>query len=138
MKNFISLLMIFLLISCAHQPILDQNDKYRTAGKEQAETDIKACRKEAEDYLDQYKASRAAKAAVRQGAVGGAIGAATGAIFGHGLKSIGVGALIGAGVGAAFGGGSVLAGDKVTPDQIKQRYMINCLNKQGYSVLGWE
>jgi hypothetical protein len=41
-------------------------------------------------------------------------------------------------VGAAFGGGSVLAGDKVTPDQVKQRYEVNCLGKQGYSVIGWE
>jgi len=133
------MLILFSLVSCVtYQPILDQNEKYLVTPKEKTDSDIKVCRKEAEDYLDQYKARRAAKATARQAVVGGAIGAASGAIFGRGLKSIGVGALVGAGVGAIIGGGSVLASDKITPDQIKQRYMINCLGKEGYSVLGWE
>jgi outer membrane lipoprotein SlyB len=45
-------------------------------------------------------------------------------------KSAGVGAAIGAGGGAAAGA--------LSPDEIKHRYVNQCLADQGYRVLGWD
>lgn len=143
MKNFLKSLVIFSisfsLLSCAsYDPILNQNEKYLRAGKERANQDVKVCKKAADDYLNQYKAKRAAKEAGRKAVIGGVIGAASGAIWGKSLKSAAIGTAIGAGVGAAIGGLSVAGEDKVKPDQIKQRYVGDCLGKEGYEVLGWE
>ncbi len=138
-QNFVILLSIFSLASCSsYKPIFYQNQTYLNNGKEIAEKDSESCSTEADEYLKQYKARRAAKEAGRKAVIGGVVGAASGAIFGRGLKSTLVGTAIGAGVGAAMGALSVAGEDKVKPDQMKQRYVTNCLNKKGYEVLGWE
>jgi len=137
-KFFVILFTSLALISCSsYRPIFEQNSKFMEVGEDKANEDFKLCKKAAEDYLDKYKAERAAKEAGRKAVIGGVIGTATGAIWGRGLKSALSGSLIGAGVGAAIGGLSVLGEDKVSPDKMKQRYIINCLGQKGYSVIGW-
>lgn len=131
-------LILVLAASCSYRPILDPHGRYKEVGKAQSEEDIDECSKEADDYLDQYKAERAAREAGRKAVIGGVIGAGSGALFGRTLKSGLVGAAVGAAIGAAAGALSVAGEDKVTPSQIKQRYMVNCLGMKGYSVIGWK
>lgn len=137
--SFVALILISSLSSCSsYRPIFYQNQTYLQNGKEAADQEAKRCSAEAEEYLKQFKARRAAKEAGRNAVIGGVIGTATGAIFGRSLKSTLIGTAIGAGVGAAMGALSVAGEDKVKPDVLKQRYITNCLNKRGYEVLGWE
>ncbi|MBM5782206.1 MAG: cell envelope biogenesis protein OmpA [Pelagibacterales bacterium] len=137
-KNLILILICSSLISCSYQPILDQNEKYLQTGQIEAEEDIKSCTNQAEQYLKQYKAQRAAKEAARQGITGAVIGGIFGFIFGNNTKSLLTGLAVGAGVGAASGALGVAGEGKITPDQIKQRYITNCLARKGYSVIGWQ
>jgi hypothetical protein len=142
MKNHLSKLLILTIItlsisSCSYRPILDHNDKYNAVGEEKADADIKVCKKEAADYLDKYKAERVAKEAGRKAIIGSVIGTAAGLIWGGGIRSVLGGAAIGAGAGGVIGGLSEAGKGQVSPDEIKQRYMTNCLNGKGYSVIGW-
>lgn len=142
MFKFLKITIIFTtflsLISCSsYKPILDQNEKYLAVGEKQAQQDIDSCKKDADDYLDKYKAERAMKEAGRKAVIGGVIGTVAGAIFGGGIKSALVGTAIGAGAGGAIGGLSVAGEDNVEPDVIKQRYITNCLGRKGYSIIGW-
>lgn len=138
MKKISTILLILSLASCAsYKPILDQNAKYSSTNEEQRQSDIDLCKKEASDYLDKFKAERAAREAGRKAIIGGVVGTVFGAISGKNLKSTLVGTAIGAGVGAAVGALSVAGEDKVKPDTIKQHYIGNCLAKKGYSVIGW-
>jgi len=138
MKIFLILILSVSLISCSYKPIFDPNAKYLAVGKQRADSDFEICRKEAKDYLDQYKARRAAKEAARKAALGGVSGAIAGAIWGNNTKSTLIGAAIGAGAGAVMGAVSVAGEDKIKPDQMQQDYIVRCLAKDGYSVLGWE
>lgn len=138
MKILASLMIILSLISCSYRPILNPNEQYLKAGKEKADKDIDRCTKEAKEYLKQFKARRAAKETVRKGAIGTGIGAITGAITGGNMRSTMGGGLIGLGVGAVVGAAGVIGEDKIKPDQMKQRYVAECLGKDGYSVIGWE
>jgi uncharacterized membrane protein len=147
MKNFIkiSLKNIFILLfslslitSCSYHPILDQNARYMQSSEEEAQQNIDVCTEKADKYLKQYKAKRAAKQAARSGVIGAVFGGIFGFIFGNNTKSLLTGLAVGAGVGAVTGGLSVAGEGKVTPDQIKQRYVTNCLAREGYSVIGWE
>jgi len=138
MKKIATILLIFLLFSCAsYKPIFDQNDKYFSTNEEQRQSDADSCKKEASEYLDKLKAERAAREAGRKAIIGGVIGTAIGAISGKNLKSTLTGGVIGAGIGAVAGALAVAGEDKVKPDVIKQRYISNCLAKKGYSVIGW-
>ena len=137
MKKSISLILIFFLVACSYKPILDQNAKYISVGQEQADVDIEECTKMADDYLDKYKAERALKEAGRKSIIGAFFGAITGFILGGSGESALIGTAIGAGSGAVVGGASVAGEGKVTPDQIKQHYISNCLAREGYQVIGW-
>ena len=137
-KFFIIILCFSLTASCSYRPILDQNSKYLEVGEEVAQKDIDLCSAKADEYLKQYKAQRAGKEAVRKGVVGAIFGAAFGLIFGNNTKSLLTGLAVGASVGAASGALGVAGEGKVAPDQIKERYVNNCLAKQGYEVIGWQ
>jgi len=143
MKNIIKIIITALLlpalISCSsYKPILDQNNKYIQVGEEAAGQDIKQCSKDAENYLEKYKAERMRKEAGRKAIIGGIFGAITGTLFGGNIKSLAAGTLIGAGIGAGMGALSVAGEDKVKPDYIKQNYITNCLARKGYQVIGWQ
>ena len=137
-KKLITLFSLLSIVACSYRPILDPHGKYLEVGQAQAEEDIDACKEEAEAYLDQYKAERAAREAGRKSIVGGVIGTGVGFLSGGNSKSTLLGTAIGAGAGAMLAGLSVLGEDKVTPDQMKQRYMTTCLGQKGYSVIGWK
>ncbi len=139
MKLFTSILLSFLLISCSsYRPILDQNQQYLSTPKEESDKKIDECIKKADEYLKEVKKRRMAKEAGRKAVIGAVIGAASGVLFGGNLKSIITSTAIGTAVGAGTGALLVAGEDKVSPDQIKQRYVANCLARDGYSVIGWE
>lgn len=127
-----------LICACSYRPILDENQAYLQAGQDQAQQDIDHCTQKGEAYLKKYKAKRAAKQAARKGTLGAIFGGIFGFIFGGNSTALVKGLAVGAGVGAASGAGSVAAEGTLTPDNMKRRYVSNCLARKGYSVLGWQ
>ncbi len=124
------MLMMITLASCAARPKLYPNDKLKSAGKEAAKKDIDQCISDADAYLDSSEGKKIAK-----GAGGGAVvGAAMGAVFGAFTGNIGSGLARGGAIGAAGGA----AGSAMTPDELKHRYVNQCLGEKGYQVLGWD
>lgn len=138
MKKILSISVIFILISCSYKPILDDNYKYLNTPQEKTEKTIENCEKRAKNHLKGIKARRAGKEAVRKGAIGTFFGSIFGFLIGGNVSSLARGAAVGGGVGAATGAASVAGEGKVKPDQIKRRYVTNCLAREGYSVIGWE
>jgi hypothetical protein len=138
-RKILILVLTFSIVACSsYSPILDPHGKYLEVGEAGAQEDIDQCKKEAGDYLDKFKAERAAREAGRKAVIGGVVGAGSGLLFGRTMKSTLVGTAIGAGIGAAIGGLSVMSEDNVKPDEMKQRYMGRCLAKKGYSIIGWK
>lgn len=130
-KNlFILILLSFSLASCASRPKLYPNETLKSKGKEASEADIDQCMKDAETYLDSSEGKKIVKSAGFGAAVGGAMGAVAGAFYGD----IGGGAARGAAIGGA--GGAVSG--SLTPDQVKHRYVNQCLADKGYNVIGWD
>ena len=130
MSKCFVLVLILSLTSCASKPQLYPNQKLKSVGKEVAEKDIDKCMADAETYLKSSKGKQVAKGA----GAGAAIGAAMGAVAGMFTGNMGRGLVRGGAVGAA---GGATAG-ALTPDQIKQRYVNQCLAEKGYQVLGWD
>lgn len=120
----------FLVVGCSSRPQLYPNQKLKTVGKEAAKTDIDKCIADADKYLESSKAKNVAKGA----GAGAAIGAAMGAVSGLFTGNLGSGLIRGGAIGAA---GGATAGS-LSPDQIKQRYVNECLGEKGYRVLGWD
>lgn len=128
-----------MLTGCAtYRPILDENEKFIQVGETQAERDIDQCMARADAYLEKHKSERMQKEAGRGAASGAIMGGIFGALTGGGLRSAAVGAGVGAAVGAGGGAAGVAAEDNLSPDRIKQNYVIKCLNKQQYDVIGWK
>jgi outer membrane lipoprotein SlyB len=128
--NKVLIIAILLTVSaCASKPKLYPNDKLKNVGKEAAQKDIDQCMADSEAYLESSKGKQIAKGA----GAGAAIGAAMGAVGGLFTGNLGGGLLRGGAVGAA--GGS--AAGAITPDQLKRRYVNQCLGEKGYHVLGW-
>lgn len=144
LENLSKVLLIFftafLQISCAsNRPILDKNnEKFIEAGELQSRKDIQFCKEEAEEFYDQYKAELAAREAAIKALTAGAVGAATGAVWGKSVKSAMIGAAIGATANSAIAGISAKRESKIKPDEIKRRYVADCLAKKGYLVIGWK
>ena len=130
MREFILLLVLMSFTSCASRPKLYPNQKLKSVGKEIAKKDIDKCIAEAEDYLESSKGKKIAKGA----GAGAAIGAAMGTVGGMFTGNMGRGLLRGGAIGAAGGG---VAG-ALSPDEIKKRYVNQCLAEKGYQVLGWD
>lgn len=123
-------LLLALFVSCASKPKLYPNEKLKAVGKETAEKDVNQCIDDAEKYLESGKGKQIAKGA----GAGAAIGAAIGVVGGLFTGDIGGSLARGGAMGAAGGG---VAG-ALTPDQIKQRYVNQCLADQQYQVIGWD
>lgn len=130
MLKMIALFLILLITACASRPKLYPNTKLKSVGKEAAKKDIDRCIADADDYLESSKGKNIAKGA----GAGAAIGAAMGAVGGLLTGNMGRGLIRGGAVGAAGGG---VAG-ALTPDQIKHRFVNQCLADKGYQVLGWD
>jgi outer membrane lipoprotein SlyB len=124
------------LSACARtqSPVLYPNAKLQQVGKEQAEQDIDACRKLADDWVHSTAGKDIAKGTAVGAAGGAAVGAVAGAVSGRGAGA-------GAAVGAATGGtaGAVHGAAKQTePSPIYKQYVNRCLHERGYEVLGWQ
>jgi len=133
-----NLFAIFLLASCtSYKPIFDQNNKFISVGKEQANRDFLECKRKADIYLEDYKAQRAFNESRRNMVKGGIIGGFYGLLTGKNINYTLTGASVGALMGGIYGGLTVIGEDKVNPDQIKKNYITNCLNNQQYQILGW-
>jgi hypothetical protein len=123
--------------SASYRPILDENDTYERAGAKKADKDIDSCISKADKHLAKHSSTRTKKAVGRSAGLGASMGALGGLLSGSPT-----GAVKGSVRGAASGAGStaIVEGsrDGLTPDQMKQNYVRNCLEKQGYKILGWE
>lgn len=130
-KNlFLLVLISFSLASCASRPKLYPNETLKAKGKEASEADIDQCLKDAETYLDSSEGKKIVKSAGFGAAVGGAMGAVAGAFYGD-ISG-------GAARGAAIGGAGGAVSGSLTPDQLKHRYVNQCLADKGYNVIGWD
>jgi outer membrane lipoprotein SlyB len=130
MKLFLFLTLLSFFVGCSSKPKLYPNDKFKTAGKTQADKDINKCIAEADDYLESSKGKQVAKGAGTGAAIGAAIGAVGGLFTGNFGSGLIRGGAAGAAGGAAYGG--------MSPDQIKHQYVNQCLSEKGYQVLGWD
>lgn len=124
MKKFLVLALIFS-VGCASKARLYPNEKYKSVGEAQANADIALCENESKQYLADTKG--------KQVASGAGSGAAVGAVFGllgGGVRGAARGAVGGAAVGGTVGA--------ISPDKLKQRYVVKCLSDKGYEVLGYD
>jgi len=137
-KYFLSLLLVVILFSCAsYSPIFDNNKKFTDVGAKVANKDFVECKKEAENYLDQYKLKKATNEARRKAIVGGLFGGLWGLVFGNSAQSI-IGGVVGGSIfGGLYGGLSSLGDDKINPDEVKKNYITRCLNRKEYEIIGW-
>jgi uncharacterized membrane protein len=126
----ITFFLFFLLTACASRPQLYPNTKLKSVGKEAAKKDVDRCIADADEYLKSSKGKNIAKGA----GAGAAIGAAMGAVGGMFTGNFGGGLMRGGAIGAAGGG----AAGALTPDQVKHRFVNQCLADKCYQVLGWD
>lgn len=124
------IVMLLVLVSCASRPQLYPNQKLKMVGKEGAKKDIDRCIADGDEYLESSKGKQVAKGAGAGAVIGGAMGAVSGMFSGN----MGRGLLRGGAIGAAGGG----AAGALSPDQLKRRYVNQCLADKGYRVLGWD
>jgi uncharacterized membrane protein len=130
--------LITSLVSCSYRPIFSPNYTYKSVGESIAQNDADICLSEASTYLKASKKRRVLKETGRGIGWGSIFGGIFGFLIGGDSVGLVKGIAVGAGAGAISGGGGVLAEDNLKPDQIKQRYVSDCLNKKGYQILGWE
>ena len=130
MKKTLTTVCLLLLMSCASRPQLYPNTKYKHVGQKIADKDIDRCMGEADKYVNSSKGKKIAKGA----GAGAVIGAAMGGVAGMFTGNLGRGVVRGGAIGAAGGG----AAGAISPDQLKRRFVNQCLADQGYQVLGWD
>lgn len=130
MLKIMSCFLLLILMACASKPKLYPNEKLKAVGKEASEKDVKKCIAEADEYLESSKGKKVAKGAGGGAVIGGAIGAVGGMFTGN----FGSGLMRGGAIGAAAGGAS----GAISPDDMKRRYVNQCLGEKGYQVLGWD
>lgn len=119
-----------ILTGCASRPKLYPDATLRARGKTAAESDINQCLSDAEIYLESSEGKKIAKSAGFGAVVGGAVGAVAGVFSGDIAR--------GAAQGAAMGGVGGGAAGAMSPDELKHRYVNQCLSDKGYRVLGWD
>ena len=129
-SKHIILITLLLLSSCASRPKLYPNDTLKAKGKVASEADIDQCIKDADIYLESSEGKKLAKGAGFGAVIGGTIGAVGGLFTGNVAR--------GAAEGAAMGGAGGAVGASLTPDQLKHRYVNQCLADKGYNVIGWD
>src|SRR5690606_21462139 len=124
LKNLSKILIISMLYACSSKPVVYPNQKLKQVGKDQAQFDIEHCLAEADEYLEGPKAKKILGSAGKGAILGGAIGAVSGILSGDLGKGLGSGAALGATAGGV--------GQAISPDQLKRRYVNNCLAEKGY------
>lgn len=141
MKKYSALYVILMLLatSCAsYRPILDENKKYTQVGEARAEKDIDVCMNKADSFLAKHKNEKMKKQMGRQAVQGAALGGIVGGLSGGNLQSAAGGAMVGAGVGVVGAYVDEKTKDQLKPDELKQRYVQNCLQRKSYQVVGWK
>ena len=140
MKHFIYIISLSILAGCSsysYRPILYNNAKYNKLGNDVAEKHVDACIAKADKFLAGPKARALTQRLKRQATAGAILGGLIGVVSEGNLG----GAAVGAGAGAAIGSADALvneaAKDKLTPDQLKNRYITRCLNDEGFEIIGW-
>lgn len=137
-KYLLSFFLVIILFSCtSYSPIFEKNKKFIDVGKNIANQDFETCKKEAEDYLKEYKLKKASNEARRKAIVGGLFGGLWGLVFGNSTQSIIKGVVGGSIFGGLYGGISSFGEDKISPDETKKRYITRCLNQKDYEIIGW-
>ena len=132
------MIMVSTLFGCSsYRPVVDENEQYQKIGSNAAESEIDSCMAKADRYLESHKNSRMLKEAGRGATSGALLGGVLGALSGDSSKIIG-GAAIGGGIGAASSAAGVAAKDNLSPDEMKQRYVSNCLKRKNLVVIGWK
>lgn len=129
-NNLVLVLVLVSLTGCASRPKLYPNETLKARGKAVSETDINQCLSDADKYLESSEGKKIAKSAGFGAVVGGAVGAVAGAFSGNITR--------GAAQGAALGGVGGGTAGALTPDELKHRYVNQCLSDKGYRVLGWD
>ena len=128
------ILLALVLQGCGTpRPVLYPNDQYQRVGKEQAERDIEACQRLADEQISSNAAEYVATSTVLGAGTGAASGAAGGAVTGE----AGLGAAIGAAAGAASGFLRGVLGIQ-QPTRAYKRLVERCLKERGYEPTGWE
>lgn len=121
------------LTACAGQkPKLYPNERYKTAGPEVADADVKECMAEAKHFVKANRLSPAAEKTTWGAATGAAMGLVLGLITGDLKRAVASGAAVG-----AVGGASAGAHAATRPDELERVFTERCLAEKGYSVLGW-
>lgn len=131
---------VFLAACSTAKPVLYPNTHLQSIGREAAEQDIEACRKEAEAAGANEGNSKTEEVAKRT-AVGAGIGAASGAVGGAISGSAGRGSMIGAASGATWGflsGLFSLGSRSSEPAPAYKNFVNRCLQEKGYEVTGWQ
>jgi len=122
---------VFLfLVSCASRPQFYPNQKYKSVNESTVKKDTDTCIAQADTYLKSSKG----KQVVKSTGYGAAVGAAIGAVGGMFGGNMGRGLIRGGAMGAAGGA----AAGAVSPDELKRRYVNQCLSDKGYKVIGWD
>lgn len=120
----------------SHKPILYPNAHLESVGEDNADEDIKECRRVAKEAGASAGTGKTG-AVAGQTAAGAGMGAASGAVGGAISGSPGIGAAIGAASGAVFGFlGSLFSSP--APDAAYVNVVNRCLSEQGYEVAGWK
>jgi hypothetical protein len=135
MKSSFNILLLLFIISCSSGPVLYPNKKYKAAGKEKAKADTAECQRLAEEHLKNTKGNQIAKSAGAGAAMSAAGGFIAGLIFSGGSVTDATESAVKSG---AVGGAVGAAGGAISPDQLKQRFVTQCLADQGYRVIGWD
>lgn len=130
LNSYLGLFLILLLAGCSSKPVLYPNEKFESVGEEKAKQDTKVCMDKADRFLKSPKAKKMIKSggagAFLGGVVGGVAGIFTGDVAGSAAQ------------GAAMGGAGGAVAGAMSPDELKQKYVNQCLRKKGYQVLGWD
>jgi len=138
LKNIIVILSLLALVSCiSYKPIFDENQKFLKVGKKTAYDDFEICYDKANKYLDDYKSKRIINEVSRKAIFGSILGGISGIIFGNSARSLIKGAVAGGVVGGAYGVFSSASKGTLTNDELKQKLITQCLNQNGYEIIGW-
>ena len=131
---FLIIFLTFLTGCSSSRTKVSPNVHFQEVGEEQAEKDIVACEKLADDQVPH---SNAGEHVAGQTATGAAIGAAGGAVIGLLTGDAGIGAAFGAAAGAAQGFVRGLFGAASSePNPAYQNFVNRCLKEAGYEPTG--
>lgn len=130
LSGYLILGLVLFISACSSKPVLYPNRKFESVGETKAEADIKLCMDKADKFLKSPKAKKMLKSGGAGALLGGVVGGVAGIFSGDVAGS--------AAQGAAMGGAGGAVAGALSPDELKHKYVNQCLAKKGYQVLGWD